>query len=108
MKALPVLCTIGTFVLGAVAGCQTLTTAEQPTSSPTASNWLIDPSPTDTGGTDLGTVTVDTVVDGDTIRATVNGRDERIRLLGIDAPELARDGKPAEKCAEDAKRFLTG
>jgi micrococcal nuclease len=47
------------------------------------------------------------VIDGDTIRANVDGRDERIRLLGIDAPELGRDGEPDEKCAQEAKRFLT-
>lgn len=53
-------------------------------------------------------VTVDTVIDGDTIRANVDGRNERIRLLSIAAPEIGRDGTADEKCAQEAKRFLDG
>ena len=32
--------------------------------------------------------TVDRVVDGDTLVATIDGRQVRVRLLGVDAPEL--------------------
>jgi len=35
-------------------------------------------------------VRVTSVTDGDTIRATVNGRNERIRLIGVNAPETGR------------------
>lgn len=108
MKALPVLCTIGTLTLATVAGWQTLlvTAGDDPTTAPPST--ISDPSdPTPTAEATVATVTVDDVIDGDTIRATVDGRDERIRLLGIDAPELGRDGEPDEKCAQEAKRFLT-
>lgn len=44
---------------------------------------------------------VERVVDGDTLIAEVDGERERIRLLRIDAPEVARDGEPGE-CLGDA------
>ena len=43
------------------------------------------------------------VVDGDTLRL-VDGRS--VRLLGVNAPELAHDGRPAEPFAEAATRHL--
>jgi micrococcal nuclease len=36
------------------------------------------------------------VVDGDTIRVAVGGREESVRLLGIDTPETHRPGTPIE------------
>lgn len=48
-----------------------------------------------------GTGVVAGHVDGDTLDVDVGGRIERIRLVGIDTPELARDGRPAE-CHADA------
>jgi micrococcal nuclease len=55
------------------------------------------------------------VVDGDTIRAVAgpassieDGGSIRVRLLNIDAPELARDGASAECGADEAVRFLEG
>ena len=44
---------------------------------------------------------VERVVDGDTLVADVGGERERVRLLRIDAPEVARDGQPGE-CLADA------
>lgn len=49
---------------------------------------------------------VERVVDGDTLIADVGGARERIRLLRIDTPELARDGDPAECLAETATATL--
>ena len=43
------------------------------------------------------------IVDGDTIRVTVAGREDRVRLIGIDAPEV--DGK--ECFAAEATAELT-
>ena len=42
------------------------------------------------------TAVVTTVVDGDTIDVSIGGRDERVRLLGIDTPEVhvAEGAKP--------------
>lgn len=48
------------------------------------------------------TLTNVTVVDGDTLRATVGGARERIRIVGIDAPELAHDPSPAECWSTEA------
>lgn len=62
-------------------------------------------------------VRVTRVIDGDTIvidlpDATNDGKPTRVRLWGIDTPELARFGKPADPFAEEAKAFaaqtLTG
>jgi micrococcal nuclease len=43
------------------------------------------------------------VVDGDTV-VLANG--QKVRLLGIDAPEMEREGKPADFLAHKAKKFL--
>lgn len=43
------------------------------------------------------------VIDGDTL-ALADGR--RVRLLGINTPEIGRDGKPSEPLAEDARSLL--
>ncbi|CCH80385.1 Thermonuclease (fragment) [Nostocoides japonicum T1-X7] len=55
-----------------------------------------------------GAVVVTAVLDGDTLRAQdLNGDDlGRVRLLGVDAPELARDGRPAQCWAEEASAAL--
>jgi len=44
------------------------------------------------------------VVDGDTV---ILGTGQKVRLLGIDAPELEREGQPADFLAHKAKRVLT-
>jgi micrococcal nuclease len=43
------------------------------------------------------------VVDGDTV-VLANG--QRVRLLGIDAPEMEHEGKPADFLAHKSKKFL--
>jgi len=50
---------------------------------------------------------VDRIVDGDTIDVVVDGREERVRLTGIDTPEAARrdTGAPAECFADEATAF---
>ena len=55
------------------------------------------------------TVTVDRVIDGDTFTAsTETGEDlGRIRVLGIDTPETARDGQPAQCHAAEASAAAT-
>jgi micrococcal nuclease len=62
---------------------------------------------------------VDRVVDGDTIRvfytpANVAGTEQarrksiRVRLIGVDAPEVARGDEPAEPYAAEATEFTRG
>lgn len=51
------------------------------------------------------------VIDGDTLIVERDGAEERVRVLGIDAPEVARDGSPGEPCADEATALterLTG
>ena len=51
--------------------------------------------------------TVERVTDGDSVSAvTDNGTKLRIRLLGIDAPELPHNGQPGQPFAEDARDYL--
>lgn len=63
-----------------------------------------------TGPPDLppvGEAVVLAVVDGDTIDVVINGMRERVRLLGIDTPEVARpeSGRAAECHADIAEAF---
>lgn len=47
------------------------------------------------------------VVDGDTVKVTTpNGRDVRVRLLGISAPEIPHPGKPGECYGSPSTRHL--
>ena len=46
------------------------------------------------------------VVDGDTITITLDGRRERVRLIGIDAPEVSHDGTPSDCYGRAATRLL--
>ena len=48
------------------------------------------------------------VYDGDSIRATGHDIDIKVRLVGIDAPELKREKhKPGQPFGQKAKKFLT-
>jgi micrococcal nuclease len=51
------------------------------------------------------------VVDGDTIKVSVDGRTERVRYIGIDTPETVKPNSPVEcygKSASDRNRALVG
>jgi micrococcal nuclease len=52
------------------------------------------------------------VVDGDTIRVRVGGREERVRYIGIDTPESVRQGTPVEcfarRAAAENARLVDG
>ena len=55
--------------------------------------------------------TVTRVVDGDTIKVEINGKEETIRLCGVDTPESVHPSKPVEPGALEASEFtkqLTG
>lgn len=47
--------------------------------------------PSTTGSENAGVGTVASIVDGDTLRLTVDGNDVRVRLIGIDTPEVYPD-----------------
>lgn len=46
------------------------------------------------------------VVDGDTIDVRVGGRDERVRLIGIDTPESVRPDSPVECFGPEASAHM--
>lgn len=52
--------------------------------------------PADTTAPPAGSGTVTRVIDGDTIVVDLNGRDERVRLIGIDTPETVSPTKPVQ------------
>jgi micrococcal nuclease len=52
-----------------------------------------------------GSGTVLEVFDGDTLLVRVDGKEEKVRLLGIDTPELARDDRPVQPLAGEATTF---
>jgi micrococcal nuclease len=58
-------------------------------------------------GSDAGTATVTNVVDGDTIDVRISGRDERVRLIGIDTPETNKPNTPIECYGPEASAFTT-
>jgi micrococcal nuclease len=43
-----------------------------------------------------GSATVTRVVDGDTVRVRIGGREEPVRLVGIDTPESVKPGTPVQ------------
>ncbi|HOO31874.1 MAG TPA: thermonuclease family protein [Thermotogota bacterium] len=44
-------------------------------------------------------------IDGDTIKVMVNGREETIRMLGVDTPETVHPSKPVEYYGKEASNF---
>jgi len=48
--------------------------------------------------------TVERVIDGDTFVLTTG---ERVRLIGVDTPELQKEDMPVQYYAEEARQFLT-
>lgn len=67
-------------------------------------------TPTETSNSSLYKVT--SVVDGDTLKVSMNGTVETIRLIGIDTPETVHPTKPVEcfgkEASNKAKATLTG
>lgn len=71
--------------------------------------WSHYHNPADPAKWDGQSAVVERVVDGDTIVVTGQGMDkESVRLLGIDAPEVARAGKPSMHFGDQAKAYLAG
>jgi micrococcal nuclease len=53
-----------------------------------------------------GSATVTRLVDGDTLHVRIGGRDEDVRLLGIDTPETHKPNTPVECFGREASRHL--
>jgi len=48
---------------------------------------------------------IDFVIDGDTVDVIIDGREERIRLIGIDTPETKKRNSPIECFGPEASAF---
>jgi micrococcal nuclease len=48
---------------------------------------------------------VERVVDGDTLVVTVDGQEDRVRLIGVDTPETKHPSKPVECFGKEASAF---
>ncbi len=78
----------------------------EPPEAPSTSgskNWQTDPAfvPQHSYAT-----TVSSVIDGDTIRAIIDGKQTSIRLIGIDTPESSTSTRPEECGGAEATNFL--
>lgn len=60
---------------------------------------------TATGSANAANARVVEVVDGDTIVVAIDGREERVRLIGIDTPETKHPTKPVECFGPEASAF---
>lgn len=63
-------------------------------------------SPDGGAGDRPGAATVVRVVDGDTLVVDVGGREEPVRLIGIDTPETVAPGRPVECFGPEASERL--
>ena len=59
----------------------------------------------DAAGPGASNAQVERVVDGDTIDVAIGGASERVRLIGIDTPEVARADRDAECFGDEATGF---
>ena len=48
-----------------------------------------------------------TVIDGDTVDIEINGRTERVRLIGVNTPETKHPTKPIECFGPEASAYMT-
>ncbi|KAB2486574.1 thermonuclease family protein [Priestia endophytica] len=124
MKKHYLLCVVLMFSLFvALTGCGT---SSDSTSTSTSSTTTEESSsnPSSSSGTDKNTekkdedtekesetassriqATVTRVVDGDTLRATVNGKEEKVRLILVDTPETVHPSKPVQPVGPEASSF---
>jgi micrococcal nuclease len=52
-------------------------------------------------------VTVDWVVDGDTMYVDTSSGDEKVRIIGVDTPEIGYEGEPDDCYGAEARDFTT-
>jgi micrococcal nuclease len=88
------------------------TPAASPTPTTAPPSPTAVPSPTPTAASAGTEATVVEVVDGDTIKVSVAGRTETIRIIGIDTPEVVDPREPVQcfgrEASAKAKELLSG
>jgi micrococcal nuclease len=96
---------VAALMLAVLSGCSCASTTEAPPQE-TGATALGIPVVTEPGGTGPVSpiqVTLLRVVDGDTIRVRMpDGMEERVRYIGIDAPEVAHSDADAEYLGDEA------
>ena len=123
LSVIPVLCWLTFALTVAVPGSQPMPTpgtqiqtAATPSNAtaettPTAqvASGSASPVPTTTPTTDTGLVaaTVIEVVDGDTIRVSIDGRNYTVRLIGVDTPETRDPRQPVMCYGHEATAFTS-
>ena len=92
------LATVGSLLVGGLlvlVGCSE-SSANQPGNSPEPAEAIVGAA-----------ATVTEVVDGDTVVVQVTGRNERVRLIGIDTPEATGGFLPEECYGDEATAFTS-
>jgi endonuclease YncB( thermonuclease family) len=56
-------------------------------------------------GSNGANATIERVIDGDTVDATIGGHDEHVRLIGIDTPETKKPNTPIECFGPEASAY---
>ncbi|MGQ9547393.1 MAG: thermonuclease family protein [Roseiflexus sp.] len=99
-------------IIGFVTARSDLLVSPEPTTSPppqmATTSALVAPPPSPTSLTlpaELERATVTNVADGDTIEVSLNGRTERVRLIGVDTPETSHPSRPVECFGREASAF---
>ena len=88
-------------VFGGCRGGDASATARTPAATPTS-------TPTSTvAGVLEANATIDKIVDGDTVDVSIAGREERVRLIGIDTPETKKPNTPVQCYGPEATAFTT-
>lgn len=70
-----------------------------------ASKYNIEPPPQVNGTVTPGYYKIASFEDGDTVTVDMNGREERVRLIGVDTPETQDPRKPVQCFGKAASEF---
>ena len=62
--------------------------------------------PTAAGKSAVTWMEVKRIIDGDTIVVNINGRSEKVRLIGVDAPEINQQQQSADRFGQEAAKYL--
>lgn len=79
---------VALLALAAVSGCSLLPVELRPPGSATGPSTPLTGPPDGDGDGPMATGTIVSITDGDTVRMLVEGRELRVRLIGLDTPEL--------------------
>lgn len=90
--------TEGTTQASLAAGTQNVSTAKTQTNSTSTKQGENKSLP-------VLKATVTRVVDGDTIHVSINGRDETVRMIGVNTPETHHPTKPVEYYGPEVEKF---